>query len=771
MPPQMPIKTQAQRLREKLAQAAKEPVKRAPGELRVILPSPLSRRIEAIAEASGQGTTPESLEKELLAHCQDRLRTLSDQQGRADYGRGDYFTRNSVEGLRTNAISFMGRQHLAHLVYQGQFDWRRFVLGGIWTETNLHFPITRRIIQQQIARAANYFTGTSPWFSCYDVNAVPDSGAAEAVAAMPPAPGQPAPPPPPMPIGDKLDRWARFEAEQSELDSVVNEAIGLAFIQGQQVVKTVHQSRVEYYDTRAKIMIDPATNKPLLASDGDYIFDTDKWVPNPTPALVSAIPMPGGVPDASALPATPPNAMVLARDLKTPMPPNPTWDERDIKRKIRHFHGAKSTLIHYCDFLCEQTAPTIQESGFCAHITNEPVVDLFHRLLDNSEWAKSKISPEQQLARLSELMQQIGPGLTDGDKAGAKQARPELREGQNTTGEDANEPQANVVEFYLYYDFGDGNPPANILVIADAECRTPIFYDYVANVTWNGQRPFDVYRVNPVAGRWHGQSQVEVFWQIQYAIDLFLNRMHLAATSAGRIDVFNPFLTVEGQTNPNLELNWGRAYRAVNQNVKASDVVQSVYLQAVNFGEFRSMIEMLIQIATNMSGVSNANDAQAANLDSSKLATGINNIENSGQELFRSYIQALQPGVSGHVKGFIHVTSRNLDLPRLFRFFDGEIGALAEITPDEVRDLELDVTLELTRFHQAHAVESDDKAWGIAVEFYTMLPEVQSRLAPLARNRLRSLQIPNADEFIQPLMLLPPGAPGQPPALPAPPAP
>lgn len=705
----MAAPTQAQRLRAKIAASGISAPARTGTGPEVILPSVLSRHI-----------TREQ-EQDILSHCRARLETLMNEQGRVNYGAPDFYASRSESGLRQNVVTFMGRQHLAHMVYQSELDWREWVLGGIWKESNIHFPLTRRIVQQQIARGQTYFTGTEPFFSAFETNPEPSDTEGEDKA-------------------EKVERYARFEADQSNQQELVNEAILLAFIQGQQVVKTVHESNVEFYRTTARVMF--SGGKPVIGQDGDYIFETDAFVQAP-----QALPLPAG--------AVVPAQMVLKRDMTTVKPADAEFKEQDIVRTLKHFQGAKSTCLNFLDFLCPLTAPSVDDADCVVHITNEPVVSLFHRLLESGEWEKQKVGADEQLSRMMELLERLGPGIGESERAGAKQGDPAMREAENASGADRNEPEAALCEFYLHYDLGNGEPPASILVITDIHCRVPVFYDYLANVTWNGKRPFSVYRVNPVPNRWHGQSQVELFWPIQYAIDLFLNRMHLAVTSAGRIDFWNPDLIVEGAANPNLELNWGRSYK-LKTNARAEDALKSVYLQTVNFGEFRALIEMLIQIAVNMSGIANANDARAANLDTGKTATGINQIEQSGQELFRAFTSALTPGVRDHMRSFVHVTLRHLDETRVFQFFDGDAGVLASITPQEVRDIDLDITLELTRFKAAQLQEKGDAAWRIAVEFYQMHPEVQVRLAPLARQRLKATGTTGADEMIGPLMPPPP---------------
>lgn len=653
-------------------------------------------------------------ESQLLQHCLARLTTLEQEHGRTDYGAPNWLTSQSTTNLQSQAISFMGRQHLAHLVMQGQMDWRTAIIGGIYSDTNIHFPITRRILLQQIARAINYYTGTDPWFTAYDV------GLSDAELA------------------DKVERWLRYEADQSGLTQVVNTAITLAFIQGQQVIKTTHEKRVDYYETWAEVLVD-AKGQPFTAQDGDYIFKADVFVP--------AV-------DADGNPS--PTDHVLKRDGKTPWPGIDTFKKVKLRRSLMQYSGARSACIHYLDFLAPLTAEDIQTADCVVHLFNQPIIEMMQRFIELDWQATGKpLSPQQQVERLSELVHALMPGSsgTNNDQlAGANQARPELKEGEGSTGLDTIEPLGSFAEFYLHYDANGDGLQESILVICDRDCRIPIYYDYVANVTWNGKRPFDVIRVNPVSNRWHGQSQIETFWNIQETIDLFINRMHLAQMSSGRVDLWNPQLTIEGEQNPNLELNWGSTYTLKDPTVDPKQVLHSIHLQDLKYSELKDFVQLLIQIAINMSGVSNVNDGQMAALDTQKLATGIKNLEQSGEELFGVFIADLRPGVQCLVRNFGHVAILHMDQPKAFKYFEGDVGVLAMITPEEVRNLRLDVDISLTKYRSQQEAAQGMSAWAIGTQYYTLPPQAQAMLAPLARRLLKAYQQRDADEIIQPML-------------------
>lgn len=698
MAAESPASSQVARIQQRLGPAPA----RGAGQPQVIVPSALR--------------LTRQLEDDLLQHAKRRKEDLERDLGRMNYHAADFFSSSERSYLQGRVVTFMGRQHLGHLVYQGELDWRAAVLGGIWEDTNIHFPITRRIMLQQIARAIALFTGNTPWFTAYDVG-LSDKELAE-----------------------KIERWIRSESEDKEFVSIINAAITLAFVQGQTVVKTTKHKRVDFYQTFEDVAVD-ANGEPLIANDGDYIFRRDTFV------QVEGI-----------------EGLVLKRDMNTPHPENLRFVRKLIERQIVHYDGAKSAIVPFLDFLAPLTYETLEDCDCVIHLFNEPLIRLLQRFITADLTGAEEtgaLSPQKQLERLSEMLNMLMPGSPgQADLAGQHQSQPSLKEAEQTTGVDTVEPMGSFAETYLHYDANGDGIQESILLITDSEYKVPIYYDYVANVTPDGKRPFSCIRVNAIPGRWHGQSQVEIFWNLQETIDLFINRMHLGQMSAGRVDFWNPQMTIEGQSNPNLELNWGATYTARDQTVDPSKILSSVYLRDIKYSELRDFIELLIQIAINMSGVSNVNDGNMANLDTSKLATGIKNLEASGQELFGIFLSELRPGIKHTLQSFATTTLVHLDKTRSFKYFEGDNAVLAQITPEEVRDLHLDVEIDLSQVRSLQDAQQGQAAWSVAQAFYMLTPEVQALMAPLARSLLKAYQQKNADEIIAPLAppMLPPAA-------------
>jgi hypothetical protein len=661
-------------------------------------------------------------EQRMMDHFRRRKMDLASQQGRDDYGTSGWLRNSNQGAIRQQARTFMGKQYLCHQIFQGNYDWRPQLVGGIYAESNLHFPLTRRILLQQIARGIASFTGSDPWFTAYDVN-LSDAALAE-----------------------KVERWMRFEGDQSDLTTVVNQSISLAFIQGQSVVETLHENVFDYYKTYASVAVDEK-GVPLGAKDNDYIYESDLFIPySETDAGKLAMAQAEQLAATGVAVAPPSTDLVLKRDGATPKPATLTFKKMLIDKRIDHRKGAKSSNVNYLDILAPLTVDDLERADAVFRFYDEPVFTLVSKLLA-MDWSGTGLSAQDQLSRVAEAMQKL-TGLSNKEKlSGANRERDELMEGTQSQGVDTLEPFGSFVRTYGYYDIdGDGHYE-NLMIISDEGFNVPIYYDYLANVTWNGQRNLAVTRVNAVPNRWHGQSQVEVYGQLQEMIDLGVNRANFSQMSSGWIDFVRRDLIINGDK---LHINGGGIYDLRADAGDADKVFHREQLYNTKYADIRDFIELLIQIAVNMSGVASANDSRMANLDTGELATGVKNIENSGEELFGVFLVELKPGVQKVVVAFGQTCILHMDKLKAFKYFEGDLGKLATITPEEVRDLKLDVDLALARSRNLADSQQGMAAWSVAKEFYAQpTPEIQEALTPLAVRLLKAFQQKDAKEIIK----------------------
>lgn len=667
-------------------------------------------------------------EDELVTYAMRRKEEIEREMGHDVVGGGTWW--DGVGGMSVpDPLGINGPQHtwigkriLYDKTFKNEMQWRAGVLGGIFSKSNLCVTVARDITRKMIARAIGFFFETSPWFTVNPVGAMDKN------------------------LAEQADRYTRWKMDVAKLQDIEEEAIEQAFTIGEAVVKTEWAQREQLYDTTATVLVDEA-GADILGADGDYITENDLWIQ-----------------DSAQDPATGEiilaDLMVLKRDGVTPKPPAPIWQEKLITRRIVHYKGPEAQLVHYMDFLCPLTAKSIQQADCVIHRYEMALMDLADQWRQSSE---ASDSPEQRMessmkATRALRMLQSGDGSSSGQNSSIVDSST-----RDTADRNRSQPMVKLSEFHLRYDI-DGRGLRDIVLVLDTESRTPIFYDYEANITADGLRPFTCHRPTRVKGRWYGSGSMELMNPSQEILDLWFNRKNFAVSNAGRVDFWNPDLTKEGAKNPNLRLNWGQTYTKVNKETKAAEILESVYLTDSIGNTLMEMMQFTMQIMMNGSGVANANDGNVAKMDSTKLATGIRNVEKSGQELFAVFISALTPGVQETLQKMVKLLFANLDQMEVYRYFEeGEgdgVTELRQIDPSDIANLDVDVSILLTRHKGEQILESYTRGWEIVKEFYAeQRPEVMAATADFARGMLKAMQIQDADKIIK-IIPMAPGVPG-----------
>jgi hypothetical protein len=668
-------------------------------------------------------------EEELIQHAIKRLEELESETGRDRCNSGDWWDgENSdhydvegMQGVDKPERTWMGKRVIYDLLYANNVDFRARLMGGIFAESNLVVPIARRITRQMIARASNYFFVTDPWFAIYPTGKMDRDRA------------------------DKADRYARWKTDQSKLKRTQEMGIERAFVLGEAVTKTSWVRREQTYRTKAVVLVDDA-GADILGMDGDYIMEDDLWLPEQ-------------IEDPATGEVTRSELFILKRDGQTPQPEQMNWQEKKITRRITHYKGPEAKVVNHMDFLCPLDAPTIQEADCVVHLYDTPVMSLADQWRKNIAKDADVSEHLESMRKAIDLLRVVASHGGQGETAQSNGSADNSADvNSNSRRNERSEPIAEIAEFHLRYDADGDGILEDVMLIIDKKSKMPIFYDYEANVTPDGLRPFSCTRVNEVPNRWYGIGSMEMFESSQQIVDLLVNRWNFGNSRASRVDFWNPQNTLEGRANSNLEVNWGGTYTPA-PGKSASDCLESVYLENNTGDILKEFSEFFMQLMMNESGVQNANDGQIVGLESSKLATGIRNIEKSGQELFSLYIGHLEPGIAEVLSKTVKLIFANLDEMEVYRYFEegeegGEgVGEMQEINPGDLGNMAIDTRILLTRYRGEQILESSIRAIDTVEKFFdpAKTPEYQSRVAPMFIDILKALQIQNAKDIIVPL--------------------
>lgn len=657
-------------------------------------------------------------ERKMIEHAFSRLTTLQSELGRNETLSPQWWM-NQTAGANTALASqglqacdtFLGKRSRYDATFLNDVSWRPWTFGpeNIFQSSNLAVPLTRRICRQMIARAKNAFFGADPWFSV-DPAPVPEWDEVNDAARA-----------------DKIEKFCRFKSGESNSKDSMGRAIERALVLGECPVKTSYVIRDQIFNVEGRVL-HGTDGQPVRASDGNYITEADVF--------------------QDAEDGT--GRRVLARDPQVEEPLAPIWQSIPLDRRQVLFEGARSEPIYFKDFLCPLTATDVQEADCVVHLYDRPVMYFVDMVVKRGIVGDD--TPER-LAAAQKVVAMV-KALSENTAAPKAAVNQELRPNENYSSPPSVEtggPVAEVAEFYLWYDANGDGVAENIMLIVDRNTKAPIFYDHVANVTVDGLRPIEIVRVNPVEGRWYGLGIMELFDSYQTVTDLLVNRWNFSQSRSGRVDFWRPTDTLEGDRDPNLKMNWGGTY-TVKPQADPEKVLHSVYLTDIKFDQVQTMIQFFLQLAMNESGVSNANDDQAAGMQSAKLATGVLEVARSGDELFKPLVSDLRGPLTRVLNREIDVTLANLNPQEVFRYLEGDTQKIETLTPEDVRGLRFKTQITLSTQRDQEKLQMAAQVIQIIKDFYTIDPMVQPLVAAEYRKQLNVLDPSvDADTAIQPI--------------------
>lgn len=663
----------------------------------------------------------EEREKRLVNHAMSRYRQMDEELGRSETlsdssGSGRQWIAQALRAEGDNRFTrrFFPKRMLYQLMMADDFTWRESAFGSdsIYAKSNLSVPIVRRIVRQMTARANSYFFGTEPYFTCFPEGGVSDQE-----------------------LSDTLQKLVQRKLRASCSLASNRKGVRLAFENGEAVIKTTGEERRQFFRKNMEIAVDPHGN-PLLAQDGMPITPADLW---------------------TVVPGT--GAKVLKRD-GTPHPGGElTFQMMTTEQENVLYSGPRHTLVYWRDFMAPLTAPSIQEADCVVHIIPMTASALAQTYMT---------SGPQDLESVRNAVQAIRTALAAGGQdTTAAAMRPETGD---PTAPDMQTPTMEMGEFYLRFDADNDGVEEEIMMALDLRTGTPIYYNYLGNVTLNGERPFSVVTPNQVPGRWYGVGAVELFENLQNIIDLLTNRRNYAQSAAGRVTFWEPSATVEGDSDPNLKLNGGKTYR-LKPGKTIEEAVKVFYLDDNKHETLTQDIEFFLQLALNESGMQHANDSGMAGMESTKLATGIRNVEKSGQELFGAFLSELEPGIEHALKLFVYQFVESMDETESAMVKEGEIPQELLLAKADVNQLDWNVQVLMTRFREEQILASSQGVLGLIGQFLAYGPNTRMSVLSEFSRQLKALGVQNPQVMLQDVHAaaiadmmagIPPGAAGGP---------
>lgn len=666
-------------------------------------------------------------EAALVDHALLRLQQIELQLGKRNPLQAPHSHGNRDFQLYSDPYSFFGKREKYTARYYNHVADREEA-GTIYEHSNVTASLSQRITAQMIAKSCNFFFGhpdDDDWFTAQGVGIEDEE------------------------LAERVRKYARYKAKRCQIKANHAQALEFAWVRGESVVKTTHQERFQIYKREATFLVDPQ-GAPILDAHGDYILQSDSWVEQMAPAVaetprIDQFPQQEAAEPEQQPQMVPTGVRVLRRDGVTVMPEKPLWKTDTITRRLVTWKGPDSRICYYKDFLAPIDAPGIQpgEADLIAHLYDMDAMQVAQMFSDQYEEGDAGVSDFKAAVEILKNM------LSDSPTPKSAEGQPRIDFYEQTTEGSPNNPCSQIAECWLTYDADEDGQQEEIMLIVDRRTKTPIFYEYTANVTLRGLRPFDVIRPIAVDGRWYGMGAMEYFEPEQDYIDLQINRRNFREGGSGRVTFWAPWATQEGARDPGLKLNNGKTY-TLREGFKASDALTYTQLPDNTEG-LKELIDLFMQLMQIKSGVVNGADQQISGLPTIRTATGVNEVNSSGQELFTMFLLRLYPCVEACLRSVIDITFANMDVREVFTYFNGDAQEVLELSQDDVRDLPIHINLAITQQRDAQMLQAAQLADGVIDKFYGRALPIQQRTTEYAREMLKSLHINQPEEIISPI--------------------
>ena len=561
-------------------------------------------------------------------------------------------------------------------------------------------------------------------------------------------------------LATTMQRHADWRIRRSNIESAYSEAINTAYAIGEVPVKTIYDQRMLYSEKAANLLADKA-GKFVVTPEGEYITDEDKIIeeavqaPEDSPISIAEDIQEGEPPDDSGIENDMPgteveNEPMITRTFAekapnfdlTPFLPL-TFKESYIDDLQPFGEALQAAALHHRDFLFPETAPSLDEADFIAHLADFPLS------VAKRKWKIDPLTLDQLTTEDAKPKSHTGMPVQEAD------------EHEETIPYDPETTDPIVQFAECYVTTLVKGQTARLVCIVCMKTRTIVFADYLSNVTPGGCLPFTMVRPFPKKGRIYGRGFYELYAYAQEFIERHLNyvayknRHHANPTRLVKRDLIKNI-----QDGDDIPVSPDSTIE-LEKNAEPGDAIS--FLEYPDLDERTwQLMQLMMQFVQLRSGVTSAAQGGVESLPQNSTATGIEAILNSGNVLSRRPIREIRRALEKGLFYSLKLIYTNLDEREAFTYLEGEDAQLLSINKSDIANLDFNVRMTMTRLRERESRENAQAALGAFMQ-YLQVPEPEKEAArPLFIELLKGFGQPDADRIIRP-MLPPPDPATQPP--------
>lgn len=591
---------------------------------------------------------------------------------------------------RTETGSWLDKRRLNQLWYEGDLKWREgdTYLGGVFNDSNFTRADGKRYVGHMKAKVTDDLLGTSPFFGTLKKEDAADNKNAA--------------------LSKAIESFTQSGVEKSNLPETLREAVELALVRNEAVIKLRNVFEVTGYLGPADVLVNEAGQPVVTPLKQLYVLQNDDFLP---------------VPDQ-------PGMLVLEKDASFMVTAEQAAAFRyqqfeELPQSQVRREGLDARVLDPRDFICDPKADDIHGTDIVAHFYDEWPTVL------------------RQLYGGFDISTQYFCAPESGEKAPI--------ESQGEQASIAREEQwVSVAEVYLRFDADEDGKEEEILLVMDRTRNggTALFYDYLHKHM--KKRPFEVlHGLRKVPSRWYGVGiYTDKFDQLIF-VDKTFNRINLKNSKTCTVTAVRRDAIEEWSDAKAPIVFGGEEVLSLNQkwNAQSGDWLQQVRLVELSEEEME-LQRTMVQVMDQEFGYLSAADASASGLEQSNTATGVASIERSGNNIVKAVERVHAGGITRILEQAVDILLENMDPTRLAI---GPNAELLTLNRDEIRDLPREVKLFLTRSRSSELLATNAQALAIANQYFDLIkldPRRAKALRPMYLAQLKALEVQDADDIL-----------------------
>ena len=316
---------------------------------------------------------------------------------------------------------------------------------------------------------------------------------------------------------------------------------------------------------------------------------------------------------------------------------------------------------------------------------------------------------------------------------------------ENLSFDDDENPIIQVVECWIKRDVLGTGTPQDIVVFLEPETRKILYYEYVAKVTPDNRVPYSTIAINKYQNRWWGPSLPERILPYQEYIDKqFNSQSYRNELAANPIVGVNPN-AVEDEPDE-VELHAGKVFELKDQHT-IDDFINFAQMPSMD-RDTQGHIDFVFGLVQLWFGVSNMAQGDYQALAPANTATGVEATLREASKIGRRWMRRIVRGFEDHLTKMVKVAMATMDQAEVYTYMEGQVENFGTMTPEMVKDLDMNVSVILSRDQGQRAIEKSQLALQVQERYFNYPPELRPFTRPMLKRMLDAMGYENTDELL-----------------------